>query len=876
MNTEKKSFLRHFNIYQFKFGSKLFLVMFLLILLSLTITSVIGFLYFKQYIKNSSYERLDQIADSKQKYLEEKFATFQQDFINLTESELSESAIQLKSAFDGFDTYGYEDTLASMETTLKEYYYDEVLSRFSANTPNLEDIFPTSKKQLILQYEFIYNNPHPIGEKDKLLALKKYSDYSDAHKNLHIKVRAFARKYNLSNLYLIDSKSGTAFYNLNKNIALGTNFFNGPYKNSDYATTFQKALASPGTDIIFSDYSNFIPNYNKANGLIAFPIINNEEKVIIVMAELDPAFFQQFLFDSWMYIDKESISLNLIGEDHLLRTNDIDFEKNQEDFLNSLSKKSRRNERFKAVVETKSCALNLGYPQSLQLNKTTQTVGQNYLDKKAFIYSQKLNLGDFNWFLVANAEVFKSYLYLKKVRLAIFFAAILITLFSMYVVILLKNSITRRLSSLSNSIITTAKGEQFESFKSPWQDELGSTIIDFDKLKDRIHAASNFAIELSEGKYTSEFKSESEKDAFANALNTLKEKLKSNKEEAEKRDKEDKIQVWINDGIAKFNDLLRQNNDNINLLSYLIIENLIEYLGANQGGIFLVEGEEEEHKTINLAASYAFDRKKFHTKTIEIGEGLIGNCYHEKKPIHLKNIPQDYIEISSGLGKANPNVLYIVPLMVDEKILGFIELASFEDIDDYKITFINRLADNIAATFSTVKLNTRTAELLEESKRRANEIAQQEEEMRQNMEEMQATQEELARIRDEDEKRSEEQKHELEASYRMIQQLLNSFDGEVLLKDSQGIIVLANEEAANRFNSTPDKMRGKSDADLFSPERAQREFDIDQMVLVDGFYSEEAIELVGSEDVKYFIVKKQFYLPNRQEAGVLTIRNKRQ
>lgn len=875
MNTEKKSFLRQYNPYHFKFGSKLFLVFFSLLLLCLVTTTSIGFRYLKKYVKESNYTRLEQISQTKKIYIEDKFAVFQKEFASFVEAELPGKASALKNAYNGFSVSGFEDSLNSFLISLKEYYQDELISKISFNTPQIEEILPISDKQILLQYDFIYKNPNVQGEKDKLLESENQSNYSYKHKYLHVLVRDFARKHHISNLYLIESKQGEVFYNLNKNTALGTNLFDGPYKSTELAATFQAAISNSNKTATLSDYSFFVPNLNKATGYIAYPVNADGEKDIIAIAELDADFFQQYLFDDWMAFDLESIAFSLIGKDHLLRTNDIELIRNKDKFLRQLEQKGRRHQHLKNAASSESCALNLGYNLEYNLDEGNQLLGKNYLGKKSYIISQPINFEGLNWSLVAHADIKKGFEFLKKIKLNIGLVVLVLLVISLYLVNLVKKSMTNRLHALKNSISNAVKGEKSEIIDSPWKDELGITIDEFEKLSDRISHASTFAHNLSEGSYSTEFKRESENDEFANALNTLREKLKNNKTEAEQRDQQDKILAWTNEGIAKFNDLLRQSNDNIKQLSFLIIENLIEYLGANQGGVFLVEGEEGEEKKIMLAASFAYHRRKFHTKTIEIGEGLLGNCYLEKKPIQLKQIPDNYIEITSGLGKATPKALYIVPLMVDENVLGFIELASLNDIEEYKINFINRLADNIAATFSTVKLNSKTAELLEESKRRANEIAQQEEEMRQNMEEMQATQEELARIRDDDEKRSREQTHELQASNKMIQQLLNSFDGELLLKDSQGIIVLANEEAALRFNSTPDKLRGKSDSDLFTPERAIREHELDQIVLNDGFYSEETTELVGSENVTYFVVKKQFFLPNRQEQGILTIRNKR-
>ena len=63
--------------------------------------------------------------------------------------------------------------------------------------------------------------------------------------------------------------------------------------------------------------------------------------------------------------------------------------------------------------------------------------------------------------------------------------------------------------------------------------------------------------------------------------------------------------------------------------------------------------------------------------------------------------------------------------------------------------FVEKLAENIASTISTVEINGQTARLLEKSKHQAEVLEQQEEEIRQNMEEMQATQEESSQKEEE-------------------------------------------------------------------------------------------------------------------------------
>ncbi len=242
-----------------------------------------------------------------------------------------------------------------------------------------------------------------------------------------------------------------------------------------------------------------------------------------------------------------------------------------------------------------------------------------------------------------------------------------------------------------------------------------------------------------------EFEIDSEKDALGKTLLELKDYLTENREAEKKRRKEDDQRTWIAEGLAKFGDILRRDNDNIEELSYNIISAFVSYLGANQGGFYTLNDQDSHDLHFEMTACYAYERKKYSEKRIEWGEGLIGSTALEKKTIHMTEIPDSYLNITSGLGKANPKSLLIVPLIVNEELHGIIELASFKEFEPYQIEFTEKVAESIASTLSTVKINVRTAKLLSESRNQAETLAAQEEQMRQNMEELQATQEEAAR-----------------------------------------------------------------------------------------------------------------------------------
>lgn len=273
-------------------------------------------------------------------------------------------------------------------------------------------------------------------------------------------------------------------------------------------------------------------------------------------------------------------------------------------------------------------------------------------------------------------------------------------------------------------------------------DETGRVAKGLNQIIDQLHEASTFVQSIGEGNlevmYSQDQTQSSETDKLASSLVSMQRKLKSINEEEQKR-------KWANEGVAKFVDILRSSNDNIQTLGDSIVATLVQYTGSNQGGLYILNDEDHQNKFLELISLYAFNTKKFEQQKLRLGEGLVGQAYLEKETIYLNEIPNDYIRITSGLGEANPKAILVVPLKVDKEVYGLVELASFKDYQPHEIAFVEKLGENLASTLASVKTNQRNRKLLEDSKMAAESMHAQEEEMRQNMEELTATQEEMGR-----------------------------------------------------------------------------------------------------------------------------------
>ncbi|MGC9373587.1 MAG: GAF domain-containing protein [Bacteroidales bacterium] len=334
----------------------------------------------------------------------------------------------------------------------------------------------------------------------------------------------------------------------------------------------------------------------------------------------------------------------------------------------------------------------------------------------------------------------------KNFRISVLVGIIGILLMSLVILIISKN-ITNPITQITELLKKLSVGHLDEKMriKLDTGDEIEEMANALNKSIDGLNKKADFANQIGNGNLNHDFDLLSDEDILGKSLIDMRNSLVKAEEEDKKRKKEDEKRRWANEGLAKFGDILRQNNDNIENLATEIIMSLVNYLNANQGGLFILNDNDKDNIHFELLSAYAYDRRKYLQKHIEPGEGLIGTCAIEKKTIFMTDIPQDYIEITSGLGGANPSCLLIVPLKLEEEVLGVLEIASFNVFEKHEIEFVEKLAESIASTLSAVRINIKTSELLEKSQQQAEEMAAQEEEMRQNMEELQATQEESSR-----------------------------------------------------------------------------------------------------------------------------------
>jgi CHASE3 domain sensor protein len=258
-----------------------------------------------------------------------------------------------------------------------------------------------------------------------------------------------------------------------------------------------------------------------------------------------------------------------------------------------------------------------------------------------------------------------------------------------------------------------------------------------------LQQASNFVSEISTGNYAVEWKGlngtneKRNKDNLAGKLVYMRDEMKRIKEEDQRR-------IWMTQGLSDVSDIIRKHQGNLKELNWHVLTFLVKYLRGQQGSLFITREETHGHY-LELSACYAFDRRKHVEKTINPGQGLVGETFLSGETTLLKEVPSGYINITSGLGDASPNCIVIIPMKHNEEVRAVVELASFHEFAPHQIAFLEKAGEFVASAIATVTQNEKNSFMMEQLSSQTEQLRAQEEELRQNIEELETTQEVMRR-----------------------------------------------------------------------------------------------------------------------------------
>ncbi|MEX0172780.1 HAMP domain-containing protein [Streptomyces sp. LMG1-1-1.1] len=220
------------------------------------------------------------------------------------------------------------------------------------------------------------------------------------------------------------------------------------------------------------------------------------------------------------------------------------------------------------------------------------------------------------------------------------------------------------------------------------------------------------------------------KDNINAMVGSLRETTRANQE-----------QDWLKSSLARMSALMQGHRD-LAVVADLVMDELTPLVAAQYGAFYLAE-EGADGVELGLVGSYGRPAGDQDPVRFRLGESLVGQAARSRRTIAADNVPADYVTISSGLGSTSLGSLVVLPVVVEEQVLGVIELMSFSPFTSVHRDFLEQLMETVGVNLSTIVANARTDELLDESQRLAGELRSRTEELQVRQEELQLSNAEL-------------------------------------------------------------------------------------------------------------------------------------
>src|SRR6187402_1810382 len=268
-----------------------------------------------------------------------------------------------------------------------------------------------------------------------------------------------------------------------------------------------------------------------------------------------------------------------------------------------------------------------------------------------------------------------------------------------------------------------------------WRDLTDNVNQLANNLTGQVRAIADVATAVTEGDLTRSITVEAQGELLA-----LKERVNQMIANLRETTEKNREQDWLKTNLAKFSAMM-QGQKTLESVSRLIMSELTPLVGASHGAFFI---STEQDETLRLTSSYAYKERKHVSSRFTRGEGLVGQCALEKKPILLTRVPSDYIQVNSGLGEAPPLNILVLPILFEGEVRAVTELASFEPFSSIHRIFLDQLSESIGVVLNMIAANMRTEELLDQSQSLAQELQSQSLELQSQQDELKRSNTELA------------------------------------------------------------------------------------------------------------------------------------
>ena len=284
---------------------------------------------------------------------------------------------------------------------------------------------------------------------------------------------------------------------------------------------------------------------------------------------------------------------------------------------------------------------------------------------------------------------------------------------------------------------------------------------------------------ISSGNYATVVEPRSEKDSMAFALADMAHALRQFREVTERTQWLANAQLQVLGAMG--------NADRPEALGGRALVALSAQTGAPMGLVYLLRDD-----ILSVVAAHG-------TGDVEVSarqtadEGLVGRAMKSTRSEVLTQLPRGYLRLRSGLGEGDVAAITLTPLRARGQPVGVMELGWLAHPDERMVALLDAMVESLGLAILAAESRRHTDALLEETRRQAARLSEQQEELRQTNEEL----EEQAQLLRQSEEELKAQREELQTGNEELQEKSN-----LLLRQREQLEKTARDLAqATRYKS---------------------------------------------------------------------------
>jgi HAMP domain-containing protein/CheY-like chemotaxis protein len=309
------------------------------------------------------------------------------------------------------------------------------------------------------------------------------------------------------------------------------------------------------------------------------------------------------------------------------------------------------------------------------------------------------------------------------------------------------NNMTDTLATFADQVTTVAREVGVEGrlggqanvpgAAGTWKDLTGNVNLLAANLTTQVRAIAEVATAVTKGDLTRSVQVEARGEVaeLKDNINTMIGNLRLTTDRNTEQD-------WLKTNLARFTNMLQGQRD-LATVGRMMLSELAPLVEAQHGVIYQVEADGAT-QGLKLLAAYADEASNGYAERLQLGEGLIGQCARDARRMFITDIPASAVPIRSGLFRAPPRHVIVLPVLFEGHVKAVIELASLGAFTALQLSFLDQLTLSIGIVLNSIEATMQTEGLLKQSQQLATELQTQQRELQQTNEQLEQKAQQLA------------------------------------------------------------------------------------------------------------------------------------